>query len=408
QSVLRYKGSDKPLQEIARELHVHALIEGSILRAGDDVRINVQLIEASSEGHLWADIFDRKLEDILTLHSDVARAIAREIKATLTPEEEARLASARRVNPEAYETYIKGMYHLNKFTPEGFEKGLAYLNEAIEKDPSDPFAYAALALGYAMMAHGLLAPPEETYPRAIAAARKALDLDDTVAEAHAALAESKLYYDWDWAGADQAFRRALELNPNLAEAHQHYSWYLHLMGRRDEALTEMRRAHELDPLAPIFTADMGWQYYAAGQYEEAIDQAQKSLELDTNFLWALAVLSAAYADGGMPEKAIAVALTLVEVSPAWKLTLGYVYARAGREDETRKILAGLKEEEKDPWSLAGVYAALGEIDAGIRWLEAGYEGRQSFIPWIKWNPAFEPLRGDPRFQEIVQRFNLPE
>jgi len=251
QSVMRYKDVKKPLPEIARELNVNAVVEGSVLRVAERVRITAQLIGAVPERHLWADNYDRDV----------------------TPDQEARLAARRPVNPETYEAYLKGMFHLNKMTPEGTEKGLAYLHQAIENDPADPLAYAGLAGGYSIIGHGP-APSPEALPRAKAAALKALELDDTLAEAHAVLAEVKLYYDWDWAGAEQALQRALELNPNLAEAHAHYAWYLARLGRLDEGLAEMKRAQELDPLAPIYSAFLGQQYWGAGLYEEAIDEAR--------------------------------------------------------------------------------------------------------------------------------------
>ncbi|MBW7996240.1 MAG: tetratricopeptide repeat protein [Candidatus Glassbacteria bacterium] len=400
QSVMRYKGSDKPLREIASELQAHALIEGSVLRAGDDVRVNVQLIEAAADRHLWAEVFDRKLENVLALHSDVVRAVAGEIKAALTPEQEARLDSARQVNPETYEAYLKGMFYLNKFET---KKGLAYFNQAIENDPADPLAYAGLALGYVTIGHSNAATPD-VWPRARAAALTALRLDETLAEGHSALAEVKAYYEWDWEGAEQAFLRADELNSNLAMNHYHYAWYLALFGRLDEAIVEHKRAQELDPLTPHHTIWLGGLYRIGGDYEKAIAEIQKVLELNPDHRTALRVLGDVLADAGMYEEAIA-AYQKVGISG----DLGRTYALAGRQDEARKILAELEEKEATPgraWGLAILYTALGEKDEAFRWL--AYEPPYFAIPWVRVLPQFEPLWDDPRFKDLLQRMNLPE
>jgi len=446
QSVMRFKGSDKSLGEIARELQAHVLIEGSVLRAGDNVRINVQLIEAAADRHLWAEIFDRKLEDVLALHSNVARAIAGEIKVKLTPEEEARLASSRRVNPEAYEAYMKGMFYANQFTPEGFERGLAYLRQAIEIDPEHALPYANLALALNLFGHGA-APPPGVFPQAKAAALKALELDETLAEAHAALAEIKLVYEWDWPGAEQAFQRALELNPNIAAAHYGYGWYLLMMGRMDEAIAEIKQAKELDPLTPLLTTWLAYSYWVAGEDEEAINEAGKSLELDPDFAFAHFIVGCVYAEKGMYEEAIAAHQKAADVSRFWSWGLGISYALAGRKDEARKIATELEKGMPLPtaWveiidsfarghaelekgapvlkgyirnarglaivnssGLAEIYTALGEKDKAFRWLEAGFEQRQSWMPWIWRNPNFTPLRDDPRFRDLLRRMNLPE
>jgi len=408
-SIMQYKDVKKPLPEIARELNVDAVVEGSVVRVGEQVRITAQLIHAPTDTHLWVDSYERDLRDVLALQSEVARAIARQIEITVTPDQETRLAARRPVNPETYEAYLKGMFHLNKFTPEGTEKGLDYLRQAIEKDPADPLAYAGLARGYSIVGHGP-APSPEALPRAKAAALKALELDETLAEAHAVLAEVKLYYDWDWAGAEQGFQHALELNANLATAHAHYAWYLVLLGRLDEALTEMKRAQELDPLAPIYSAWLGQQYWYAGQYDEAIDEARKSLELDSDFAVGLYALGSIYAAKGMYEEAIVAHQKAGAVDPDLGWLLGHTYAMAGRRDEALNVLAELGEEyqQRNAWGVAEIYAALGEKDEALRWLEAAYEYRHNWIPWMGRNPNYEPLRDDPRFGDLLRRMNLPE
>jgi serine/threonine protein kinase/tetratricopeptide (TPR) repeat protein len=409
QSVMRYKGSDKSLSEIARELDVDAIVEGSVLRIGERVRVSAQLIGVEPERHLWADKYDRDFGDALILWSEVAQAIARQIEITLTPELQARLAARRSVNTETYEAYLKGMFHLNKMTPEGTKKGISYLHQAVEKDPADPLPYAGLALGYCIIGHGP-APSPEALPRAKAAALKALELDDTLAEAHAALAEVKLYYDWDWAGAEQSFRRAIELKPNVADVHAHYAWYLFLLGRLDEGLAEMKRAQELDPLLPIYTAWLGRQHWWAGQDEEAIEWARKSLELNPDFPVGLCVLGDVYAAKGIYEEAIAMHQKARAVAPHWGWSLGHTYALAGQRDEALKVLDELGKEyqQNNAWGVAEIYAALGEKDEAFRWLEAGYENRHNWIPWMRCNRNYEPLRDDPRFGDLLRRMNLPE
>ena len=409
-SIMQYKDVKKPLPEIAGELNVDVVVEGSVMRVAERVRITAQLIHATTDTHLWADSYERDLRDILTLLSEVARTIARRIEITLTPDQEAQLAATRPVNPETYEAYLKGMFHLNKMTPEGTEKGLDYLRQAIEKDPEDPLAYGGLALGYAASAHAPGAPPD-AFTRAEAAALKALELDETLVEAHAALAQIKLYRDWDWEAAGQALQHALKLNPSLTLTRAQYSYYLLLFGRTDEALAELRRVQEVDPLVPLWPAWQGWQYWWAGQYEEAINEARKSLELDSDFVVALYVLGNAYAAKGMYEEAIKAHQRAGVLSRDWKSGLGLTYALAGRQDEARLVLAELEADLTtwDTWFIAQIYAVLGEKDEVFRWLEAAYgPHHHPYLPWIMQPPAFKPLHDDPRFKDLLRRMNLPE
>ncbi len=409
-SIMQYKDVKKPLSEIARELNVDVVVEGSVMRVAERVRITAQLIHAPTDTHLWVDSYERDLRDILTLLSEVARTIARQIEITVTPDQEARLAARHPVNPEMYVAYLKGMFHLNKMTPEGTEKGLDYLRQAIEKDPEDPLAYGGLALGYAASAHAPGAPPD-AFTRAEAAALKALELDDTLAEAHAALAQIKLYRDWDWEAAGQALQRALKLNPSLTLTRAQYSYYLLLFGRTDEALAELRRVQEVDPLVPLWPAWQGWQYWWAGQYEEAINEARKSLELNPDFVVGLYVLGNAYAAKGMYEEAIKAHQRAGVLSRDWKSGLGLTYALAGRQDEARLVLAELVADPTpwDTWFIAQIYAVLGEKDEAFRWLEAAYgPHHHPYLPWIMHPPAFKPLHDDPRFKDLLRRMNLPE
>lgn len=404
-----YEDSRKPVPEIARELDVDAVLEGSVLRADDRVRIKLQLLEARpEERHLWARTYDREIRDVLALHTEVARAVAREIGPRLSPRIEQRLDRARRVKPAMYEAYLRGRFHINRFTPEGFRRGLACLERAVEEDPADPLPHAALALAFSQYAHES-GNPSELFPRAQISARRALELDDTLAEAHEAIAETKLYWEWDWLGAERAFDRALEINPNLALAHAHRSWYLALRRREEEGAAEMRRAAELDPLVPLFPAWQGWQLVYMERLDEATDRARSSLELQKDFPIGLYVLGEVHAARGEYEEAIERHARAAEVSPAWAWGLGHSFARAGRREEAREVVDRMKTDPTPmtPFGLAVIHAALGEADEAFRWLNDAFETRFSWIPWIDVYPMLDDLREDPRFRELVRRLELP-
>ncbi|UCC39895.1 MAG: protein kinase [Candidatus Aminicenantes bacterium] len=412
-TVMRFKGQDTPPKKIAQELNVKRLITGTVVSSGDRVRVTAQLINPTTEAQEWAQNYERDLRDILSLQNEIVSAITREVKLQLTPQEKARLASARPVNPEAHVAYLKGRSFLNKLTPEGIQKGLKYMQQAIDIDPANPLPYAGLALGYCLIGHGP-SPPPDAFARAKATALKAEELGGTLAETEAALGQIYLYSEWGWAGAEQAFRRALALNPSLPDAHRNYSWYLLLTGKRDEAVAEMKRAIEVDPLTPLWLSDLAWHYWIAGRYEEALDAVQKSLELDPNFNQSLGILGDLYADKGMYEEAIAEHQKLSALNARWKWPLVRIYALAGRREEARKMLANFLAGEPKPtgaWDgyfLIGIYAALGEKDEAFRWLETTFKERCSFLPWLRENPRYAPLRSDPRFQDIVRRMKLPE
>ena len=412
-TVMRFKGKDTAPQKIAQELRVKALITGALRRSEDRVRITVQLIEPTAGAQVWGNSYERDIRDILSLENEVVAAIAREVNLRLTPQERSRLASVRTVNAEAYVAYTKGRFYLNRLTPEGLQKGLEYMQQAIEKDPTSPLPHAALALGYCRIGH-TTEPPPDAFAKAKAAAIKAEELGGMLAETEAALAQIKLFDEWDWAGGGQSLQRALTLNPSLADAQRMYSWYLVLIGRKDDGIAAMKRAIEIDPLTPLWSSDLGWQCWSAGRYQEAMDAAQKALELNPNFDQALGLIGNLYAEKGMFEEAIAAHQKLSAVNPRLKWDLVRTYVLAGREDEARKMLAGLLEGEPKPtgavdgWFLPAVYASLGETDEAFRWLDAAVKEHNSFIPWMRDNPNFAPLRSDPRFQELVRYMKLPE
>ena len=407
-SAMNYKNSSKSLPVIARELNVDAVVEGSVLRVGQRVRSVAQLIHASTDAHLWTDTYDGDVKDLLRLQSDVAQAIAREIKVAVTPEEQTRLTTKRTVKPETYEAYLRGTFFLNKLTPEGIEKGLAYLRAAIENDPADALAYAGLAQGYSLIASHSPAPPPDASARAKAAALRAVELDETLAEAHSVLAQIHLYTDWDWAGAEREFQRALALNPTLSEAHAHYAWYLNLFGRQEEAQSEMRRAVAVDPLAPLWTAWIGDLHWAVGEYDRAIEQFKSALELDPNFPWAFYMLGTVYAETGLYKEATEAHQKAVAANPDWKWALARTYVLAGRRNEAEQLIAEYEKEAKaDPLGLAAVYTSLGDREKAFQWLQGAYKARHPFMPWIKFVSYLKPLRSDPRLEDLARRAGLP-
>jgi len=408
-STQKYSDTDKPLPQIGAELGVAMLIEGSVYRVDDRVRLTVQLIDAATDSHLWGESYERDVTDVLLLQSELARAIARQIEIKVTPEEEARLAGAHKVDPEIYHAYLLGMYFVNKATPAETAKGLTTLRAAVDKDPANALAWAGLALGHILSAHGP-EPPMSAYDEAKAAAAKALELDDTLAEAYAARAEGRLYSDWDWDGAAADFRKALHLNASLASTRAHYSWFLHLFGHIEDALAQMKRAGENDPLTPLWRSWLAWQYWEMGQPEMAIHHARRALELDADFPVALYVLASASATMGVYEEAIAIHKKVAAISPEWDLGLGETYALAGRREEAQDVLAHM-EANVTSWSryfIARVYLALGDMEGALDWLEAAYEEpHHPYIPWVRNFITYDPLRDTPRYKTLMRKMGLP-
>ena len=407
-----YRNVVQTVLQTGLELGVANIVEGSVFRTGDRVRINVQLIDTRTDENLWSENYERDIRDVLTLQSEVARAIAEQVRVKLTPDEESRLAQRRQVDPETYETYLKGMFHLNQYTPEGMQRGLAYLHEAVEKDPADPLAYAGLALGYTLIGHSPN-PPAGAWATAREAATKALELDPLFPEAHGAMAEIQLYHDWDWDGAEQSFRRALQLNPNLDFAHAHYGWYFDLMGNSEKSIEQMKRARQIAPLTPIYSSWVAWLYLVDGRLDDAISEAQKSLELDSNFPVGLYVLGRAYTAKGMYEESIATHRRLLEIDPSSaRWGLGETYALMGRSEDARKILNELAENpgQKDLLFLGYVNALLGDKEAALTWLEAAREAHVDWFPWTATEGQQDfiaSLRLEPRFQKMVEKLGLP-
>jgi serine/threonine-protein kinase len=413
-SVMQYKQTKKALPTIAQELNVDAIVEGSVLRSGDRVRITAQLIQAKLERHLWAESYERDLRDILALQSEVAQAITNEIKIKLTPQERTRLASARPVDPQSYQAYLKGRYFWDLRTEDGLKKAVDYFQQAIDRDPGYAQAYAGLADSYHMLAAWDLMAPGEAYPRAKAAALKALEIDDTLAEAHTSLGITKFADDWDWAGAEKEHKRAIELNPGYATAHNFYAQYLIYMGRQDEAIAEIKRAHELDPLSPIINAIEAFVLFFARRYDDAIAQCRKTLELNAGFLPAHLYLGWAFEQKKLYNEAISEyrkAMALEEGNPALAAELARGYAAAGRRAEALKIISDLRGLSKkrylSPYRIAQVYIALGDADQAFVWLEKARDEREYYFIILRVDPRADPLRSDLRFQDLLRRMSFP-
>ena len=413
-SVMKYKRVHEPLPQIARELGVDAIVEGTVLRSDNRVRITAQLIEAPADKHLWAQSYEGDVRDTLALQNKVARAIADQVRINLTPREQSSLKTARTVNPEAYEDYLKGRYFWNKRTGEGLKKATEYFNDAIKKDPTFGQAYAGLADSYALLGNGdfAVASPREAYPKAKAAATKALELDNSLGEAHTSLAFCLGLFEWNWDAAEKEYLRAIALNPGYATAHQWYALQLSLLGRFDEAIAEMRKAESLDPLSLIISANMADVLFAAHRYDEAIQQSRKAIDMDPNFAISHYELGQALAQKKMYNAAIAELQKANELSggdTTCIAVLAYAYAASGRADEALKLLNELKSRSNHRFSYAAhealIYASLDDKDQAMALLEKAYEDH--FDALALRSPAFDSLRSDRRFRDLMRRSGLP-
>ena len=413
-SAMAYKRVHRPLPEIARELNVEAVVEGTVLRSGERVRITAQLIQVPDEKHLWAQSYEGDLKDTLALQNNVARAIAKQIEVTLNPEEEAALKRSSPVNAEAYEAYLRGRYFWNKRTKEGLVRATAYFHNSIDTDPNYARAYSGLADSYALSGdweYGILSP-QDAFPKAKAAATKALALDDNLSEAHTSLAFIRDLYDWDWASAEKEYKRALALNPSYATAHHWYAWHLVVMGRNDEGIAELKQAESLDPLSLIISADLADALCIARRYDESMRQSQKTLEMDPRFAVAHYQLGQALEQKHRHDEAIAEFRRAIELSggnTTFESNLANAYALAGQKEEAMKIVKDLESRQSQDSStnasIALIYVGLGDNDRAMFWLNRAYQAR--FNPSILVRPVFEPLRFDPRFQGLLDRIGLP-
>jgi TolB-like protein/Tfp pilus assembly protein PilF len=415
-SAERYRDADTPLGEVGRSLGVDAVVRGSVLRSGNRLRVSTQLVQVDPERHLWADNFDRELTDVLFLTSDVAQAVAREIRVTLTPAESEHLARATPVNPEAYELYARGRHHWNQRTLDGYRLAIEHLEKAIALDPGYAPAYAALADSYMLLGEQGGMRQNEARALSEAAIREALEKDDALAEAYASLGHWKFYYDWNWTEAEQAFTHAIELNPSYAAAHQLYGRALGFMGRFDEGMKELQRARELDPLSVTIHAYIGQVHIYSRQYGRAIEHLKSALELNPNH----ALLRHNMGEALVAERRFAEAVEELERSVAlspvasahYLAILGCGYAGASRKTKAIEILDRLTERYTQglvaSFDLASLYAALGDRERAMSLLEEAYAGRDLWLAEIKGWPWFDSLASDPRYKALVSRMRFPK
>ena len=404
-SVMRYKGTKKTLPEIARELNVDGIVEGAVLRSGNRVRVTANLLNATTDRHVWAQTYESSARDVLVLQGELARAIAGEVEAKVTPVEQGRLTRARPINPEALELYLKG----NDLLWRGDSKNaLEYFQQATRTDPTYGRGHLGAAEAYRDLWGRIRFPAMEACANVKAYARKALELDDSLAEAHAMLAQALYRGDWDWAGAEQEIKRALEINPNCELAHGTYSEYLATQGRTEEAVAEARRQLEINPLLWWPYQNLGTGYYYGRRYDEALPPYEKAVQLSGDpHVWVWVAWT--YREKGMYKEAIAGFLKMPDGAIKFG-HLGNAYARAGQKAEARKLLQKLIELSKQQlgtWEVALVYAGLGEKDRAFEWLERAYKIHDSGMCWLKVDQPLDPLRSDPRFQDLLRRMNLP-
>jgi TolB-like protein/Tfp pilus assembly protein PilF len=410
-SVMQYKGVEKTLQEIARELNVDAVVEGTVYQVGEQVRIRVQLIKAlPEERNLWAKTYERDMADVLVMYSEMARSIADKTRVKLTAEETKRLTKARQVNPEAYEAYLKGQFHWNKFTAKDLETALQYFELALEKDPDYAPAYAGIASVWGSRTYfGMLA--SEVLPKSKAALDKCIELDSTLPEAHYMLAGMATWFDFDWDRAEREFLLTLELNPNYAKARVFYGLFLTGMGRFEEARAQMQHGLELDPLNSMYQSYLGIAFLRARRYDEAIAQFQKGLALDPDFGDALSSLRSCYHQKGMYQEALETLRKLYATRGDLDLleALNRGNEEGGYKEAMRQAAEALAARSNRAYSMgiATLYTFAGEKDRALDWLEIAFQERMQDLVYLNVYPKWDPLRDDPRFQDLLRKMNLP-
>jgi len=414
-SAFRYKGKDVDAEKIGNELGVDAVMSGRLIQRGDDLTISVDLIDVRNKKTIWGEQFERKMSDLLATQRDIASTIADKLQLRLSGNDSKGISKQYTTNNEAYQLYLKGRFYWNKRNAEALKKSIEYFNQAIEKDPNFALAYAGLSDVYGQLPVYSGGSPRDNVPKAMAAAKKALEIDESIAEAHTALGFELFYYEWNVPESNKEFQRAFELNPNYATAHQWYGiWNLASTGRFDEAIAELKRAQELDRLSLIINTNLGESYIYARQYDKAIEQLRKTLELDQGFYRAHWTLGFAYELKGSFSEAIAEyqKARALDDDPRELAMLGHAYATSGKRDEALKALDQLKELAKrryvSPINFVFIYVGLGEKDEAFQWLETCYQERDPQITRLKVNPLFDPLRSDARFTELMRRVGLPQ
>ena len=411
-SAMRYKGTQKSVPEIARELNVDAVVEGSVEREGDRVRITAQLVQGANDTHLWAKGYERDFRDSLRLQDEVAQAIVDEIQLKLTPQEQARLARNDVIDPAAHEDYLRGLFHLNLRNGPDERKAIEFFQAAIKKDPAYAAAYVALADSYRALIFNSNAAPGDVLPQSMAAAKRAIEIDSQLAEAHTSLATNLADYEWDWAGGEREFQTALRLNPNSSLTHSYYAHFLRQQGKIEEAIREARRGVALDPVSPQGTFLLAQSLYEARRYDEAISQLRKALDLEPRFWPAHLYLGKTLAEQGQYQEALVELRKAQNFTAEPYATIGYVYGRMGRAADARKVIADLQEQLKKgyvaPTDFAKVYIGLGDKEQAFAWLEKGYQQHDFWLTFLKGDPIFDSLRSDPRFQDLLRRVGPPQ
>jgi serine/threonine-protein kinase len=420
-SAFSFRGKEGDIREIGNKLNVKTVLEGSVRKAGNRVRITAQLVNVADGYHLWSEKYDRDIgelccpEDLFAIQDEISLAVVDKLKLKLLGEEKARLIKRHTEDLDAYNLYLKGRYFWNKRTEEGLKKGIEYFEQANEKDPGYALAHAGLADSYSLLCCYHILPPKESIPRAKAAATRAMEVDDALSEACESLAHVRILYDWNWLDAEREFKRAIEVNPGYATAHQRYSLLLTVMGQMDEAIAEIKRAQELDPLSLIINTDVGLIFYIARQYDQAIEQCRNVIEMDPNFGVAHFALGLAYEQKGVHDEAISELQKAITASGGITVmtgALGHTYAVSDKKDKAQKILDELKKLSKrryvSPYSIATIYIGLGEKDQAFEWLQKAYDDRSVWLIHlhVKVDPRLDSLRSDPRFTELLKKMGL--
>jgi tetratricopeptide (TPR) repeat protein len=411
--VRKYADIEQDALAAGREQKVDAVLDGQIQKSNEKIRVTVRLVRVADAVTIWSHQFDERMTDIFTVQDSISERVAGVLALKLTREEKGQLTKRQTENAEAYQFYLMGRYHLNRLTDDGFLKGRDYFQKAIDNDPNYAPAYAGLADAYNKLSGFNALAPKDGYPKATAAALKALEIDDNLAEAHTSFGTVNFFYNWDWLGAEREYRRAIEINPSYSDAHQMYSYYLSAMGRFDEALAEMKRAQELDPVSLEKLAGIGEVLYFQRQYDKAIEQYQMTLEMDPNSGFAHWAIGNAYVHKGMFDEAITEyqkAIPLSGDSPDEPAMLGFAYALSGKRQEAQQVIEELKERSKrsyiSPTTIAVIYGGLGDKDQAFEWLDKAYEAQDSLLILLNVEPMFDSLRPDPRFIELRRRVNL--
>ena len=411
-SVMQYKRTSKSITDIGRELKVETILEGSVRKAANKLRITAQLINVANQEHLWSEDYDRELQDVFAIQSSVAQQVASALKVELLAGDKEQMNKRPAQNLEGYTLYLKGRYCWNKFSEEGLQSSIMYFQQAIDRDPLYGLAYAGLAVSYATLGVNYL-PPSEAFPKAKVAAETALAVDSDLPEGHAVWGAIKVFFDWDWVTAERELRRALEINPNDATAHQAFAYCLEVTGRPKEALAEIQVAHELDPLSLVINCDVGIRFYFARRYDLAIEQYQRTLEMEPDFPIAHVWLGRAYEQKGMFQEAVGAyqkQVLILSGDGERAAALGHAYAVSGLMGALRHQLNELKQLSTQryvaPLDIASIYARLGEHEQAFEWLEKAYQDRFSLLPWLKLDPRFDSLHSDSRFVTLLKKIGL--